>query len=119
MLEELLEHSSERNVQAVDRIRGDVAELRRVMDRDREAQAARQERLERQVDRYGKKLNTLDERTAALVDERDGPPDEDGHPTRVLAPRRVRPDWKFIATSIVTLLGSGTGAAVLLELVKK
>lgn len=107
-LTELLERSADRSVLAVDALRGDVAELRRVLDRDREAASARMASIERQIGR-------VDARCAALVIEEDGP---DGSHTITARPARVGLDVKFVILTIAGLVTAALTSPVVIELLK-
>ena len=102
---ELLEESADRSVLAIDTLRGDIAELRRTMDRDRAATGARLGLVETQIDRYAvrlaealEELDELDRRCQALVVTRN----DGGEVTTVSA--RVGLDTKYVIGLVVTLV---------------
>lgn len=102
-LVELLESSATRSVDAVDTLRGDVAELRRVIDRDREATAARSIALERRLDRLVEEVARVDRRCGALVIEEEGP---DGELTVTAKPAKVGMDWKTTAALLTAFVSA-------------
>lgn len=104
-LAELLRRTADRSVDAVERLRDDVGELRRVQDRDRDAWRRRCDRIETTVDQFARALTEVaedverlerDEHAALLVEQT-----VDGV---TVTPARAGLDPKYVIGLLITIL---------------